>query len=67
MVNPRREFFRDVELGEIETFVRVKGLSAQFIKDAEAREYREILAKRGQATPTTSEADKFSGRFFILR
>ena len=64
MVNPRRGFFRDVELGEIETFVRVKGLSAQFIKDAEAREYRETLAKREQAAPTTSEADKFSGPLF---
>ena len=64
MVNPRREFYRDVELEEIESFVKAKGLSAQFIKDAEAREYRETLAKREQATPVVPEPDKFSGPLF---
>ena len=64
MVNPRREFYRDVELNEIESFVKAKGLSAQFIKDAEAREYRETLAKREQAAPVVPEPDKFSGPLF---
>jgi hypothetical protein len=64
MVNPRREFYRDVELNEIESFVKAKGLSAQFIKDAEAREYRETLAKREQAAPAVPEPDKFSGGLF---
>jgi len=64
MVNPRREFYRDVELGEIENFVKAKGLSAQFIRDAEAREYRETLAKRERAAPVMPEPDKFSGPLF---
>ena len=64
MVNPRREFYCNVELDEIETFVKNKGLSAQFIKDAEAREYRETLAKREEAAPVVPEPDKFSGPLF---
>jgi hypothetical protein len=44
MVNARKEFYRDVELSEIEVFVRERGLSAQFIALPEAREYRETLA-----------------------
>jgi len=32
IVNPRREFYHDVGLDEVETFVKTKGLSAQFIK-----------------------------------
>ena len=40
LVNPRREFYREVELDEIEGFVKQKGLSAQFIIEVEAREYR---------------------------
>ena len=46
LVNARREFYRDVELEEIEAFVKNKGLSAQFVTVPEAREYRETLAKR---------------------
>jgi hypothetical protein len=46
LVNPRREFYRDVAIDEVEAFVRSKGLSAQFVKQPEAREYRETLAKR---------------------
>jgi hypothetical protein len=53
MVNPRREFFRDVELEEIENFVKSKGLSAQFIREIEAREYRETLAKLELSKPVT--------------
>jgi hypothetical protein len=48
LVNPRREFYRDVELEEVEQFVKTRGLSAQFVKLPEAREYRETLAKREQ-------------------
>lgn len=46
LVNPRKEFYRDVELAEIEAFVKARGLSAQFIKCAEAKQYRESLALR---------------------
>jgi hypothetical protein len=49
-VNARREFFQDVALGEIENFVKNKGLSAQFLSVPEAREYRQTLAMR-QRTP----------------
>jgi hypothetical protein len=48
LVNLRREFYSNVDLEEIETFVKSKGLSAQFIKGPEAREFRETVAKRGQ-------------------
>ena len=48
MVNARREFYRDVRLDEVEAFVKQRGLSAQFVHEAEAREYRETLAKRQQ-------------------
>jgi hypothetical protein len=46
LVNPRKEFYRDVDLREIEDFVKRRGLSAQFTKYPEAREFRESLAKR---------------------
>lgn len=54
LVKPRREFYREVELDEIEGFVKQKGLSAQFIKEVEAREYRQTVSKREQqrAVPT---------------
>jgi hypothetical protein len=54
LVNPRREFYREVELDEIEGFVKQKGLSAQFIKEVEAREYRQTVSKREhqRAVPT---------------
>lgn len=65
LVNARREFYRDIELGEIETFVRTKGLSAQFIKDAEAREYRETIAKRSEHQPVAQPAAAtFPGALF---
>ena len=41
LVNPRKEFYRDVGLDEVEEFVRARGVTAQFVKLAEAREYRE--------------------------
>ncbi len=31
MVNRRKEFYRDVELGEIEAFVKERGLRPQFM------------------------------------
>ena len=40
-MNLRKEFYRDVDLDEVETFVKKRGLSAQFIKIAEAKEYRQ--------------------------
>src|SRR2546427_7791394 len=46
MVNARKEFYQDVELAEIEEFIRARGLSAQFISLAEAKEYRETLVIR---------------------
>jgi hypothetical protein len=47
-VNARREFFQDVGLEEIEVFVQTKGLSAQFLRIPEAREYRQTMAMRQQ-------------------
>jgi hypothetical protein len=54
MVNPRKEFYRDVELREIEAFVKNRGLSAQFIKIPEAKEYRESIALREQQARAAS-------------
>ena len=44
MVNHRKEFYRGVELTEVEEFVKKRGLSAQFISVPEAKEYRETIA-----------------------
>ncbi len=54
LVNLRREFYRDVDLDEIETFVKQRGLSAQFIRMAEAREYRQSVAIRSQRLPAVA-------------
>jgi hypothetical protein len=66
LVNPRREFYRDVRIDEVESFVRSKGFSAQFIKQPEAREYRETVAKReaqiSKAAP--KQLEKFSQVLF---
>ena len=68
MMNPRREFYRDVELEEVEAFVKTKGLSAQFSKYPEAREYRETLARREQRLSSASkEPEKFSEDLFGQR
>lgn len=66
LINARREFYREVELDEIETFVRNRGLSAQFINFPEAREYRQSLAKRepSLAKATEKEPEKFSAKLF---
>lgn len=55
MVNARKEFYRAVELSEIEAFVRERGLSAQFIALPEAKEYRETLAIRAKKEPERAE------------
>ena len=66
LVNPRKEFYRNVEIEEIEAFVRSRGLSAQFMKQPEAREYRETLARQelqlSKGAPKQSE--KFSDDLF---
>jgi multidrug efflux pump subunit AcrA (membrane-fusion protein) len=49
LANPRKEFYRGIELDEIESFVHARGCSAQFIKEAESREYRETLAQTNQS------------------
>ncbi|HEY1938915.1 MAG TPA: DUF4041 domain-containing protein [Candidatus Angelobacter sp.] len=54
LVNPRKEFYREVKLEEIEAFVKDRGLSAQFIKVAEAKEYRETIAMRQQNSAATA-------------
>ena len=64
MVNPRREFYHGIEIDEIETFAKAKGLSAQFIKEVEAREYRETVAKRSQAAMVVPAPDKLSPTLF---
>ena len=48
LVNLRREFYQDVDLDVVETFVKQRGLSAQFIRIAEAREYRQSVAIKSQ-------------------
>ena len=44
LMNPRKEFYRDVGLDEVEELIRARGVTAQFVKLAEAREYRETQA-----------------------
>jgi hypothetical protein len=46
LVNPRKEFYQNVELAEIEAFMKARGLSVQFIKYAEAKQNRETLTLR---------------------
>jgi len=38
LVNRRKEFYRDVDLDEVEEFIKARGVTAQFVKLAEARE-----------------------------
>jgi hypothetical protein len=64
LVNSRKEFYRDVELDEIESFVRQRGLSAQFVKVPEAREYRETLAAReAKSAAVVSSSAALNGDF----
>lgn len=67
LANPRREFYRDVELDEVEQFVRTKGLSAQFIKIPEAREYRETLVRQqnlGSKPTQSNDMDVYTDVLF---
>ncbi|MGO9269780.1 MAG: DUF4041 domain-containing protein [Terriglobia bacterium] len=64
LVNARREFYRNVQIAEVEEFVKRKGLSAQFIEQPEAREYRETLARREQRVARPKGPDKFARNLF---
>ncbi len=57
-VNARREFFGGIAMEEIEGFVRLKGLSAQFLQIPEAREYRQTLTMRQQAKEVQPPAEQ---------
>jgi len=48
LVNPRKEFF-SVSIDEIEAAVQERGLQVELTKLAEARDYRETLARRANA------------------
>lgn len=47
LVNPRKEFFA-VSIDEIDAFAKDKGLRVEVTRLAEAREYRETLARRAE-------------------
>ena len=67
LVNARKEFFQGLKLAEIKSFVQERGLSAQFIERAEAREYRETLARRqGQLTNEDTIVPKFAESAFAV-
>lgn len=63
LVNTRKEFFHSVKLPEIRGFVEARGLSAQFIEQPEAREYRETLARRQAKLSEKSESVPLPPRF----
>jgi hypothetical protein len=64
LVNNRKEFFHNVDLSEIETVVREKGLSAQFVEYPEAREYRETLAQRAARQQEQKAEPQFAQELF---
>jgi hypothetical protein len=64
LVNPRKEFYQEVRLEEIEAFVKRRGLSAQFVEIPEAREYRETMAQRRQSAPQKKEPNRFGQPLF---
>jgi hypothetical protein len=64
LVNPRKEFYREVHLEEIEAFVKRRGLSAQFVEVPEARQYRETMALRQQVAPQKKEPNRFTRPLF---
>jgi hypothetical protein len=66
LINPRREFYHQVKLTEIEAYVKERGLSAQFIATPEAREYRETVMRRQQqsAPSPKKDPDRFAGCLF---
>jgi Domain of unknown function (DUF4041)/Meiotically up-regulated gene 113 len=63
LVNTRKEFFHSVKLPEIRGFVEARGLSAQFIEQPEAREYRETLARRQAQRSEKSDGMRLPPRF----
>ncbi len=54
LVNMRKEFFQ-VELGDLERFAKQHKVDIQFTQIAEAREYRETLARRTKAIAGADE------------
>lgn len=54
LVNPRKEFF-SASIYEIESFAHNNGLSVEFIKHPEAKEYRESIAKKTVSNNTCTE------------
>jgi hypothetical protein len=65
LVNPRKEFYREVRLEEVEAFIKKRGLSAQFVEIPEARQYRETMAQRQQqAAPQKKEPNRFAQPLF---
>ena len=66
LVNLRREFYFDVDLEEIASFVKSRGLSAQFTKIPEAKEYRQSMALRAEraAAAQPKKPEKFSEPLF---
>ncbi len=64
LVNPRKEFFH-IGLDEIETFARKNGVTIEFTKLAEAREYRETIAARATSQkPSVEQQDAFPEALF---
>ncbi len=63
LVNTRKEFFHSVKLSEVRGFVEARGLSAQFIEQPEAREYRESIAQRQARDAEKSTAQPLPPRF----
>ena len=62
LVNPRKEFFA-VSIDQIEAIAQEKGVNLQLTKLAEARDYRETLARRAEAAtnrvPQTQQSAEF--------
>lgn len=57
--NYRKEYFCNVSLQEVESFIGAKGVTAQFTVVAEAREYRETqaaLAAKKESEPEVQDA-----------
>jgi len=47
-LNPRKEFFR-VSIDELQAFANERGLKIAFTRLPEARQYREVMARRAKA------------------
>ena len=59
LANRRKEFYRGVDLDEVEGFIRARGVTAQFVKLAEAREYRETQSTlTARAAANASDGDE---------